>query len=168
MPTKTSESRCAPHQGELKARIAQLDTRTPRIKRDILMIMMGLVGCTSTLAIESRVVLAIAAWNKGLALAAVWGLWAFAMCCLWYPWVYPRKEASPAVSSLVWSTKGDGTCFALAGVSFYVDGTRGEAPQGALDWSWVDTSLLACPLFVAIVGSWVWCELSALLGTLKT
>ena len=102
------------------------------------------------MAIESRVVLAIAAWNKGLALAAVWGLWAFAMCCLWYPWVYPRKEASPAVSSLVWSTKGDGTCFALAGVSFYVDGTRGEAPQDAMEWI-IDASLTAASLFALCV-----------------
>ena len=101
---------------------------------------------TGTSAIK-RVVLAIAAWNKGLAVTAVWGLWAFAMCCLWYP--YLRKEASPAASSLVWSTKGDGS-FALVGVPFYVDGTRGEAPQDAMEWI-IDASLFAASLFTLCV-----------------
>ena len=105
---------------------------------------LALLAATS--AIE-RVVLAIAAWNKGLALTALWGLWAFAMCCLWYP--YLRKEASPATSSLVWSTKGDGS-FALVGVPFYVDGTRGEAPQDAMEWI-IDASLPAASLFALCV-----------------
>ena len=113
-----------------------------------MLMMVFLFYYTGTSAIK-RVVLAIAAWNKGLALAAVWGLWAFAMCCLWYP--YLRKEASPAArASLVWSTKGDGSFVRLAGVSFYVDGTRGEAPQDAMEWI-IDASLTAASLFALCV-----------------
>ena len=48
-----------------------------------------------------------------------------------------------------WSTKGDGS-FALVGVPFYVDGTRGEAPQDAMEWI-IDASLPAASLFALCV-----------------
>ena len=49
----------------------------------------------------------------------------------------------------VWSTKGDGS-FALVGVPFYVDGTRGEVPQDAMEWI-IDASLPAASLFALCV-----------------
>ena len=52
-------------------------------------------------------------------------------------------------SSLAWSTKGDGG-FALVGLAFYVDGTRGEAPQDAMEWI-IDASLPAASLFALCV-----------------
>ena len=38
----------------------------------------------------------------------------------------------------------------LAGVPFYVDGTRGEAPQDAMEWI-IDASLTAASLFALCV-----------------
>jgi len=45
-----------------------------------------------------------------------------------------EEEASPAASSLAWSTKRDDGSVALIGVPLNVDGTRGEAPQDAEEW----------------------------------
>ena len=118
---------------ELKARKKQLDT-TPHIKRDLLIIVMGLVGSiTAMVACHS---------DKG---PAAWAFAFFCMCPVTYRKMFgpalngerSEEEASPAASSLAWSTKTskrDDGSVALIGVPLNVDGTRGEAPQDAEEW----------------------------------
>ena len=76
---------------------------------------------------------------------AAWAFAFFCMCPVTYRKMFgpalngerSEEEASPAASSLAWSTKTskrDDGSVALIGVPLNVDGTRGEAPQDAEEW----------------------------------
>ena len=112
----------------------------------------------------------MAAWNKTLRFQGP-AVWAFAFSCM-LPAIYRQlfgpalngerseKEASPAASSLAWSTKTskrDNGSVALIGVPLNVDGTRSEAPQDAEEW--ISNNFCLCAAAYALtvtIGIVVW------------